>query len=180
MSITLKLISILLIAGMLFTVWDWQRWRQAELSKFGQGQANQITVVATPLGKPVSWPKLDFRLSPPQGWTVDMASSAAQLAKFAHDEVQIRVESTSFSDDLAVEADSQVSKLPPLSRDRQYITGNAGAITILTWVEGEQTHQRAMVGRQDQLVIMEATAPTAVWSTYEPTFWVVYQSLTWF
>ena len=164
----------------MFSVWDWQRWRHAELGKFGQGQANQVTAVAAPLAPPISWPELGFRLSPPQDWTVTLASASAQLAKFDHSGGQIWVTSVNFRGNLAAEADSQVSKLPALSRERQYITGSLGEITILTWEAGGATHQRALTNRNDQLVIIEAVAPTASWSTYESTFWAVYQSLTWF
>ncbi len=109
-----------------------------------------------------------------------MASSAAQLAKFTQAGAQIKVVTADFSGSLAAEADHQVAQLPPLSRERQYVNGNAGAITILTWEAGGETHQRALIGREDQLVALEAAAPTAVWATFEPTFWAVYQSLTWF
>lgn len=186
------LACLILAVGMIFTVRDYRTWHNQEIGRFGKGsEAEAVLAPAKPLALPYTAYIASFRIKPPEGWkiTENMALknmfptpklSAVKLTEIVRfkdpaTEAQVIISgqrdvlnSTTFSDALAV----------GITRDRGYLTVDNTPVTVLTWDGPKQVTQKAILVVNNVVLVIESSANTSAWKTWEKTFLAMYQTWT--
>lgn len=172
-------VGILIIAGVGYTVWDYQQWKHAEFDLYGQGVATPIPFEPSlPLTQVYSPELGPFRIKFPTGWIVvsNPKNPGFVTAKEPSNKAQIKVTVTKSKMTLADNADREADGV---TRDRDYVAVGANTFTILTW-ERTQTVQKALAMNGDNLMIIEVTCDASLWPVYAQTFDSVYRGVVWF
>ncbi len=192
MSISKKVVAVLLVAGVAFSLWDYVQWHRAEFGRLGQGPIAGPTPTPQALARPWQSDWVGIRLAPPQGWSVQPGAGDSkawsslplgqrvQVVQFSHPPAQLSLGAEKYVSDLTAAVAAEVATLPLLSGDRQYINTDQASLVVLTWQKETNTYQEAILVSKGKLVVMESQAATSVWPAYEPTFGQIYRSVVLF
>lgn len=186
MSIASKVVSALVLVGMVVSVRDYLGWRRGELAHFGQGPA-EASPLPTPQNLAGVWQSdwAGLRLTPIQNWDFQPVSHQPnysidrreEVASLDGNDASLSIWVQNYTGNLINATETEEVGLPKLVRERQYLNTDQVHAAILTWTDRELTLQRAVFVEKGKQVIIEAQAPTSVWNAYEPTFWALYESV---
>ena len=169
-KIWLLVISLLLIVGVGFTLWDYKNWRWEETHKFGQGgSATSEFLPAMKLEGVFSNRIRGVRIKYPKSWDV---GEMEFREPFGRAKVAIRVKK-----DTANLSDIADSLAGGVTAERDYIDAQGLAITILTWTGDKEVRQVALAKKGDRLVTIEVTCESGAWKIFSKTFEAMYRTL---
>ena len=186
MSITnrpwLLVIGSLVMAGMIFTVWDYRTWKKEEINLYGLGKPVE-TGFSPALGLEGIFTDqvARIRVKHPGGWKMRsnpelekrgarLSSKKIEVMEVEMGGVKIAVSVQEIKEDLPVVADRMAVGI---SQERDYITSATAAWTILTW-EGRQV---AVAKRDNRLYTVEVTCEKSAWKQFSKTFEEVYRQI---
>lgn len=161
------IITLLLLAGIGYSVWDYKKWRWEETRAFGKGpeESAKSEVLSTKLiiyqngvvGIRIKYPE-GFKinenpkfevLNPKQKFEdVVRMGERVEVVNFG-DKVKINVERTDLG--LSDASDRETGRIE-LARERDYINTEKLSITILTWAQG----QRALAKIGEKLIVIDS------------------------
>lgn len=181
MSITSKwslshwVIGSLIVTGVVFTLWDYSRWRHAELDNYGLGpKEKEHWQAARPLDKLYQNLKMGVRLRYPGDWEIKEKGEAVTIAQ-KNGEVAIKITTQTTNESMTEIANRMAVGA---TKDREHIKGqDETPIILLTWNRGGEIVQKALAGREKKLVILEVRCKSEDWNKWTLTIMEIYKSL---
>lgn len=170
MSIAKLTLGVLVVGGMVFTVWDYRQWKTEETKNYGHGwEANIGVAPAQKLGGIYTNGVLKFRIKYPQDWE-------AKGMTFSEPFGRARVTVTVVKDtrDLPVIADEAAGGV---TQDRGYVNTDSASLVVLTWEGTGETKQLALAKKENRLYKIEITCESGIWKAWSATFEEIYRSL---
>lgn len=173
---------VLLIAGVVFTVWDYKNWRWEETHLYGLGKPVEAGYSpAADLGETFTDLVARVRVKYPKDWKMrsnpELEKEGAKLSvkrievvEISLGEVKIAVSVQEVKQDLPVIADKMAVGIV---RERDYITSATAAWTILTWSD----KQIALAKKDNRLYVVEATFEKSAWKQFAKTFEEIYRQV---
>lgn len=171
-------VGLVVGGGMMFSGWDYRRWRYEEMKNYGQGWA--VNARLAPAGKlegPYMNTLVKLRMRYPEGWKAqeneklgDWVVSFKEPAKSAELIVWRRKTSESLEKIVEKEAEG-------VTRDREYFGTETASWIMLTWEEENRVRQKVIAKRGDVVWILELTCARDVWAAYAKTLEAVYKSV---
>ncbi|HBC73123.1 hypothetical protein A2379_00030 [Candidatus Amesbacteria bacterium RIFOXYB1_FULL_47_13] len=188
-------LGILLIAGMVFTVWDYRDWKWEETRKYGHGYEDQLAP-AVALTRTYQNDLVRVRLKYPEEWEInEISNSALTFEEMVKEGGRVVVAQWPGKMTLSIEkttrglpdiADEEVRLLNKagvnLSKEREYISTQETNMTVLTWekpnaVRQQEVIQRGLAEKKGRLAVAEAKVSQADWLKWGKTFWEIYRSI---
>lgn len=170
MSIAKITLGVLIIGGMIFTVWDYRQWKIEETKNYGQGREESKGMsAARKLGGVYTNRILRFRIKYPQDWEVKGMTFSEPFGR-----AKITVTVVKDLRDFPIIADEAAVGV---TRDREYTSTDTASLSILTWEGASETRQLALAKKEDRLYKIEITCWNGVWKVWSATFGEIYRSL---
>lgn len=157
-------LAVLIIGGVVFSVWDYKQWRKAETAKYGHGPvaSEAVALTKTYFGK-------GYRLKYPEGWT-----ASKDKLREATGEVEVGFKAMTTKENLVDIVDREAGGV---TRERDNITNENTVLTVLTWEGADEVRQKGFAKKGEKLVIMEVKLARQLWSKWEKTIREMYRSL---
>lgn len=169
-------IGILLIFGVAGTLGEYRNWKKTETQRYGHGWAQTQTVKESEkLVGPYINEKQNYRLRYPIGWQMTEDGKKITFTNPANPAIKFSFEIQTNPQSLIDIAD-RLAK-PRLAREREYLNVDSYNWTILTFEKDNRLTQKALLKRNDQLFVIEATMPKESWNEFTNTFWEVYKTV---
>ncbi len=170
MSIAKITLGVLIIGGMVFTVWDYRQWKIEETKNYGQGrEANRGVAPARKLGGVYTNRILRFRIKYPRDWEERGMTFSEPFGR-----VKMVVTVVNDPRDLPVIADEAAVGV---TQEREYFNTESVSLVILTWEKADEVEQVALAKRENRLYRIEITCGNGVWKAWSATFGEIYRSL---
>ncbi len=178
-------VAVILIIGVMFTLWDYKQWRHAELDRFGQGWAD-VGQAAREITRMYQGDLAEYRMRIPQEWKILQKESENRGLKIVGEGVEITSSVTERAGNLADLVDARVMELKgrgiPLRQEREYINSEKINLTVLTWQEevaGGRAilHQEAWGMTNEKLVVWNAKYASEEWGKWNKTITAIFASI---
>lgn len=172
--------AALLIAGVIFTLWDYKNWRREETRLYGLGKPVEVGYSpAADLGETFTNSVAGVRIKYPKDWKIrsnpelekegaHLSGNKIEVLEMSSGGVTVTVSVQEVKQDLPVIADKMAAGIV---KERDYITSATAAWTILTWSD----KQIALAKKDNRLYVVEATFEKSAWKQFSKTFEEIYR-----
>lgn len=187
------IITLFLIFGITYSIWDYIQWRHIEFDHFGQGQRDSdIGEQPAKLSNLYSSSYAQVRFKYPDIWELSENPKIQEKGfKFGPRLEVLRIERPFVSyilrPTLSIEVErvdtghndwiNKEAEKHTLTEDRSIINNDKAQLVVMTWDEDATTVQEAVGSKEDRMYIFKAVTEKGAWKTYKNTFWEIYKSV---